>query len=299
MRRTLSILLLVAFCAVFLVSGYFLVDYIGQSVHAQKTYDELNSLRHPTGTQGQQGQTTPPSGPASTDGSDPTGETNAPTEPTIPDELISIEDPETGKDMTIWASLAELYRLNPDIIGYITFDALKNPYPLMQRPDSKDYYLHTDFYGSYSNAGCLYLKEDCDLEKSDNVTIYGHNMKDGSMFAGLMNFTDKEYWQYHQTFTIETLTNKYQYQIIAVFKTSGYSSQGGYSYHKFVNASSEEAFNSFVADVKQMAMYDTGLTAEYGDHLICLSTCEYTLNNGRLVVVAKRLPNETEDVPAA
>ena len=75
---------------------------------------------------------------------------------------------------------------------------------------------------------------------------------------------------------------------IAVFRTSANLGQG-YPYHQFNDAADKEEFDAFVAKIKELSLYDTGLTAEYGDKLLTLSTCEYTLSNGRFVVVAKRI----------
>ena len=73
-----------------------------------------------------------------------------------------------------------------------------------------------------------------------------------------------------------------------MFKTSANIGEG-FSYHQFVDAENEEEFNEFVSTCKELAFYDTGITPVYGDKMICLSTCEYTLNNGRLVVAAVRI----------
>ena len=79
-----------------------------------------------------------------------------------------------------------------------------------------------------------------------------------------------------------------RYEIVAVFKTVAYSEQG-FKYYHFVHAESAEAFDEYIAQCKALALYDTGVTAEYGDQLITLSTCEYSRPNGRMVVVAKKI----------
>lgn len=93
--------------------------------------------------------------------------------------------------------------------------------------------------------------------------------------------------------TFNTLTDKQEYEIVAVFRTVVYTdSPEAFKFYRFVDAENAEEFNSFVAKCKELSFYDTGVTAEYGDKLITLSTCEYSRNNSRLVVVAKRI---TED----
>ena len=78
------------------------------------------------------------------------------------------------------------------------------------------------------------------------------------------------------------------YEVIAAFKTVAYSEEG-FKYYHFVRAEQEEDFDEFIAKCKELALYDTGVTAEYGDQLITLSTCEYSRTNGRMVIVAKLL----------
>ena len=120
------------------------------------------------------------------------------------------------------------------------------------------------------------------------TVIYGHNMADGSMFHSLMSYTEKSAWDYNSLIFFDTLKERHIYKIFAVFKTSANAGKG-FSYHQFVDAQNETEFNDFVTNCKNLSFYDTGITPKYGDKIICLSTCEYTLNNGRLVVAAVRI----------
>ena len=107
------------------------------------------------------------------------------------------------------------------------------------------------------------------------------------MFGVLESYKDKSFYEEHKTIQFDTLTEQAEYEIIAVFKTVAYSSEG-YRYYDFVDAENEDEFNAYVGKCRELALYDTGVTAEYGDRLITLSTCEYSAQNGRLVVVAKK-----------
>ena len=108
------------------------------------------------------------------------------------------------------------------------------------------------------------------------------------MFGALENYKSKDFYEEHKTIRFDTLTKRDEYEIIAVFKTVAYSS-AGFRYYDFVDTEDENAFNAYIAKCKELALYDTGVTAEYGDRLITLSTCEYSAQNGRLVVVAKKV----------
>ena len=127
-------------------------------------------------------------------------------------------------------------------------------------------------------------------EPSDNIIIYGHHMNDGSMFTGLMKYRNKSFWEGHKTITFDTLTDRHQYEVIAVFKTVVYTdSSDSFKYYEFTDAENAAEFDAYVAKCKELSLYDTGVSAEYGDKLISLSTCEYSRNNGRIVVVAKKI----------
>ena len=123
---------------------------------------------------------------------------------------------------------------------------------------------------------------------SDNITIYGHNMLNGSMFAALLDYEDKDTWEYNPLIFFDTLYEYHVYKIFAVFKTTA-SIDEGFKYHNMIDAYDQEEFDDFIATAKELSFYDTGITPKYGDKIICLSTCEYTLPNGRFVVAAYRI----------
>lgn len=193
-------------------------------------------------------------------------------------------------DSPILEELQAIYALNNDVIGWISIEGTNIDYPVMQTPRDSDYYLHTSFYHEYSDEGCLYARVGCDVfEPSDNITIYGHNMLNGSMFRHLHKYKEEKFYKDNKYVQFDTLYERHTYEIIAVFQTSGTYGKG-FSYHLFDNAKSAEKFDEFVAKCKELSLYDIPTTAEYGDKLITLSTCDKTaLENGRLVVVAKRI----------
>ena len=117
------------------------------------------------------------------------------------------------------------------------------------------------------------MQENCDIAESNNLVIYGHHIKGGKMFGALEDYKSKSFYEEHKNIQFDTLTEQAEYEIVAVFKTVAYSSDG-FRYYDFVDAENEEEFNSYVG--------------KYGDRLITISTCEYSAQNGRLVVVEKR-----------
>ena len=195
------------------------------------------------------------------------------------------------KEPFILPEYEELYMQNKDMVGWIRINDTNINYPVMQSIDKPNFYLKHGFDKSYTDYGCPYVAESCDLSKpSDNIIVYGHHMKNGSMFSDLEKFKKKDFWEEHKTFNFNTLYAKQTYEIIAVFKTVVYTeSSSEFKYFQFSDAESPEHFNNYISKCMTKAIYETGVTAEYGDKLITLSTCEYSNTNGRLVLVAKKI----------
>lgn len=275
MKRWLYVTLIVIFSLVFLVSGFFLVRYFLASRKQQSQFDELAQLVA-------QVQTDPAADiePADTSATQ--------TDPSDP--FVTLTDPDTGVPVQVLRQYAKLYERNNHLIGWMCIEDTKINYPVMQTPDSKDYYLKRDFNREYSEHGCLYVQENCNVSTSDNLIIYGHNMRDGSMFAALQDYKKESFYKTHPRITFNTLTEYRTYEILSVFYTTASEGQG-FAYYQFTDAADETAFHDFVSTCKKLSIYDTGVTAAYGDKLITLSTCEYSQANGRLVVVAKYINN--------
>lgn len=199
--------------------------------------------------------------------------------------------------LTAYEKYASVYEQNHDFVGWISIEGTNVDYPVMQTPSNPNFYLKHAFDRSYSNYGVPYVQENCDLEQSDNVVIYGHHMNNGSMFADLCKYESENFYQEHKTIHFDTLTGFGEYEVVAVFKTTAYS-QDGFRYYHFVDVADEADFSEFMAACQSLALYDTGVTAEYGDKLLTLSTCEYSRTNGRMVIVAKLSAPSAEEVDA-
>lgn len=191
-------------------------------------------------------------------------------------------------DETECTNYGNVYLQNTDMVGWIKIEGTTINYPVMQTIDNPNYYIKRNFYREYSNLGVPYIQENCDLETSNNIIIYGHHIKGGKMFGALESYKTQSFYTDHKVIQFDTLSESAEYEIIAVFRTVAYSASG-FRYYDFVNAEDESSFDAYVNKCKELSFYDAGVTAEYGDRLITLSTCEYSSNNGRLVVVAKRI----------
>ena len=191
-------------------------------------------------------------------------------------------------ELTAFEKYRAVQEQNSDFVGWLSIPGTNIDYPVMQTVNEPDFYLKRGFDRQYSDYGVPYVQENCDLALSDNCVIYGHHMNNGTMFADLCKYADEDFYRQHKTIRFDTLSDFGEYEIVAAFKTAAYSEQG-FKYYHFVNADSAEDFDAYIAKCKELALYDTGVSAEYGDKLITLSTCEYSRQNGRMVVVAKQV----------
>lgn len=256
MKKWIYNALIVLFTATALVSAGLLTAYFLDANKQARRYNDLSALK----------------------GAEP--------RPTVSQDADT--DPQAQDPGAVLPQFSQLYEMNSDLIGWLSVPGTDINYPVMQTPDEPDYYLSHNFDKESNSHGCLYARASCDVASGHNVTIYGHRMRDGSMFAQLDKYMDQSFFSQYPLIYFDTLHQLRTYQVMAVFLTSA-TPDAGFAYHEFETADNEEAYNRFVSQCKELALYDTGVTAAYGDRLITLSTCEYSQTNGRLVVVAKQI----------
>lgn len=211
------------------------------------------------------------------------------------DELAGMVEKESPKDentesvKTILPEYAALYEQNRDIFGWLSIDGTTINYPVMHTPDDPQYYLNRAFDKSDATGGTPFLDGNCN-EDGGIYIIYGHHMSNGTMFASLPDYADEAFWQEHKTIRFDTLYEHGEYEVMAAFLSRIYAPENkGFRYYEYTDLKSEVQFNSYMEQVKESALYDTGVTAEYGDTLLVLSTCNYHTTDGRFVVVARKM----------
>ena len=156
------------------------------------------------------------------------------------------------EEENVLAEYSELFLKNTDMVGWLSIAGTTVNYPVMQTPNAPNYYLKRNFEKEYSDLGTPYIQENCDLASSDNLVIYGHHIKGGKMFGALEDYKSQSFYEEHKTIQFDTLTQRSEYEIVAVFKTVAYSSQG-FRYYDFVNAESEDEFNAYIQKCKELA----------------------------------------------
>ena len=157
--------------------------------------------------------------------------------------------------------------------------------------DNEEYYLNHNYNQEKDKNGSIFMDTKCDaMTPSTNLIIYGHNMRSGEMFGKLSNYEDEEYYKKHKRIIFDTIYQEGKYEVMYAFRSKLYEeAEIVFKYYQFIEASSEEEFNSNMKAMAEISLYDTGVTASYGDQLLTLSTCDNNEKNGRFVVVAKRI----------
>ena len=222
----------VVFALVFLLSAGMLLAYYGEGMRQQQAFRALERITEQANDQG--------------------GETSG---------TAAVQTALSAEEKAAREYNA-LHEKNPDFWGWIKIDDTALSYPVMHTPEDPEYYLRRDFEGAYSQRGVPFLDGRC-YDGCGNYIIYGHYMKDGTMFGSLQAYAKPTYCEAHPTITLNTANGCAAYTVMADFA-------------------------AYVEQVQKVALYDTGVKAQYGEQLLTLSTCSYHTDDGRFVVVAKK-----------
>lgn len=205
---------------------------------------------------------------------------------------VTWKDEQTGQEkvLTILDEYKSLYNQNKNLIGWLKIADTNIDYPVMQTSDNT-YYLDHDINQESDKNGTLFLDAACDVTKpSTNLIIYGHNMRSGNMFGNLDKYKSSDYCKKHSVITFDSIYEKASYEVMYVFLSHIYNEdEVTFKYYQFIDADTQQEFDSNMRAMAEMSLYDTGVEAEFGDTLLTLSTCDYEETNGRFVVVAKRI----------
>ena len=189
----------------------------------------------------------------------------------------------------------DIYNKNKKLIGWleiadIGINGNDLSLPVMQTTDN-EYYLTHGFNQEEDKNGCIFMDYECDpIKPSDNLILYGHHMMSGNMFGNLVKYEDYNFYLTHKTFKFDTIYEHGEYEVMFAFRTSLKNQDDiSFKYYRFIDANGPEEFNSYMNEMAEMSLYDTGVTAVWGDHLLTLSTCDYEEKNGRFAVVARRI----------
>ena len=203
----------------------------------------------------------------------------------------TLSSDESGSIDRIANPYTDSFLANKDMAAWLRIPGTNIDYPVMWTPEDETYYLYRAFDGSENKNGCLLLDTDSCLDPlTTNLIIHGHNMKSGAMFGNLTDYEDQAFYEKHKNIILYTEECQRNYEVIAVFRSQVYrKTDEVFKFYKFFQAGTREEFDDFYNNIKQLSQYDTGVTAEFGDHFLTLSTCVYHVEQGRFVVVAKEV----------
>ena len=263
-KKVVLNILIIVFALVFIGCGWYLFSYYWNAKQAGDEIEELAQLVDDT-------------------------EAEADDAPDILEE-IEIVAP-NGEHKFVLKKYKKLYKRNNDVIGWVKVDDTPINYPVMMTPKENEYYLHRNFDKEEDSNGMPFLDAACDPDDpNNNLLIYGHHMRSGMMFAHLEDFEDPDFYKKHKFIHFDTLYEKGDYEIVSVFRSQVYpEDQDVFKYYKYIGHLSEKRFNEYVKGITELSMYDTGVKPEYGEQLLSLVTCAYHVNEGRFVVVARKI----------
>ena len=219
--------------------------------------------------------------------------------------LYMPETPVLNPELGILDDFTELYETNPDVVGYLRIPGTPIDTAVVQGEDNV-YYLDHTIEKTYNAFGVPYADYRARIEKdyqSDNITIYGHAARDGSLFGAVKEYSDVEYYREHPVLTFDTIHGKAQYKVVAAFLARVYTGSSPtmhpeeFNYHMFVEAEGNSAdFDQFMEDVyKRSYWINEDVDVSFGDKLITLSTCDSEINafaaptDYRRVLIARRM----------
>lgn len=258
-KQRIPSIMMVVFVLLFLLSAGMLLAYYGEGMRQQQAFRELERITEQADDWG--------------------GEKS---------ETAAVQT-ELSAEEKAAREYNALHEKNPDFWGWIKIDGTVLSYPVMHTPENPEYYLRRDFEGAYSLRGVPFLDGRC-YDGCGNYIVYGHYMKDGTMFGSLQAYAKPAYCEEHPTITLNTVNGCEVYTVMAAFYSQVYNQEdtGAFQYYQYADLSNEADFAAYVEQVKKAALYDTGVNAQYGEQLLTLSTCSYHTDDGRFVVVAKK-----------
>ena len=179
--------------------------------------------------------------------------------------------------------------LNKDYVGWLTVYGTQVNGPVVQG-ETNDAYLRTDFYGQHSTAGTLFMDSVVDTGVDGNVIIYGHRMKDGTMFGSLKQYKDKEFFKQNSIIRWEDVHGEHYYRIFAGMITSGAASNPRFvNLEQWANCLDDETSKDMLKTIQEKAfVFSPYQFRDPENQYIFLVTCDYTHNNDRLVLVGER-----------
>lgn len=199
------------------------------------------------------------------------------------------EEKETSDDsgLTPFDRTQPLEKINKDYVGWITIEGTKIDYPVVQGLNNL-YYLDHDFYTNESPYGTPFLDTEADINNSQNLVIYAHNMSDKQMFTDLLKYEEQSFYEKNKVIQFAWNT----YEIFAAARINLIEDAGIAMAYASDEYFSQEYFLGFVEDVKKISSIKSDIEINEDDRILCLSTCTRDDSDERFVVFGKLIEEE-------
>lgn len=196
------------------------------------------------------------------------------------------------KNNEIKEKYRSIYEKNKDLAGWISIDGTRINYPVMQTKDDPQFYLHKNFNKEYAYSGLPFLDSFCNVLDGKLLVIYGHHMKNGTMFADLLEYEKKEFFQQHPVILFDNLYEMGEYEIFSAFYADLDAPESEFHYEYVPASENQEEINRYIESFKKKSIYETNVVPKEGEQILILSTCSYHVENGRFAVGAVKKNKE-------
>ena len=239
--------------------------------------------------------------------------------PTLPPETtvttVTTEPPATEPPVTEPEPLEKYlsyYEQNNDFVGWVCIPSItdskgvpKINYAVLQTTDNS-FYIDHDFDKNYSYAGWIYADYKVPMtatSQADNITLFGHSMKDGSFFRRVLDYNSYsksgvDFLKKNSIVQFDTRYEESDYIIVACFLIGIYENQDNlplFQYFTYRNLDTQAKFDKFYENIMLRSYFTSDIECEWGDQFVTLSTCAYNFSDSRFVIVARKA-REGEDL---
>lgn len=257
MKKSIRVILIILFSIILLFSAWKLISTFLNYREGQNSYASLEQYISV----------------------DPTEPPSAGTQTVVLEEAGTSTEESQKPEQTPWLSVdfEKLAQINPDIVAWIFIEGTGINYPVVQGTDN-DYYLNHLFDGTYHSSGCIFLDAACSANLSNPHTIiYGHNMKDQSMFAELTSYQDQNYYEAHPVVLLVTPTHQYKIRLFSGYVSDPWTNSWQTDF-------SSQNFGDWVSEIASRSSFSSDVYPSEEDHIVTFSTCSYEFDNARFVV---------------
>lgn len=174
----------------------------------------------------------------------------------------------------------DLIKINEDYKMWIEVPNTNINYPVVQGKDN-DFYLNHDFNKKESSSGAIFIDYKNNIDKDKNIVIYGHNMKNKSMFQNLMKFKDEEFWNNNNKIILTIDGKEYEYEIFSAYVNDANNVEFKFDFRN------DDEYLKYLEEIKEKSIFNRDIDIISNERIVTLSTCSYENDDARMVIHGK------------